>query len=658
MPMRTIKVDPQSDLHKRLVSRLTARIQLAERGNQQRHEKWRRSEELVMAYIPESEADQARRQKRVNDGTPKYTTIMLPYTYGLLMSGHTYWSSVFFARNPIHQFAGLHGETEMQVQALEALISYQVEIGEMLAPYYIWLYDAGKYGHGVLGSYWCEETIHYGEIAEMDLGDGQGPKLYQATHEVPGYKGNKVYNISPYDFNHDSRVPLTRFQDGEFCVVTCRLGWYKILERAEAGYYINLDRLKSNQTLQDKNQTLGSAALVRPDFSQAWPEPQGSDVEQESHPAGAVFKEVYIRLIPKEWGLGVSTFSQLWCLTITEDLGTIVGASPIGYIHDKFPIDIIEMEIEGYGLFNRGMPEIMEGVQNTMDWLINTHFFNVRASMNNQFILDPSKLVVKDIANSHEPGFVWRLRPEAYGTDITKMFMQVPVNDVTHMHMGDLQGMLGIGERTLGINDQIMGVLNQGGRKTATEVRTSTGFGVNRQKTITEWMSATGFSQHARKLVANSQQFYQYDAKMRIVGDTAQLAGTRFMNVTPEDIAGWFLPLPVDGTLPIDRTAQANLWKEVLMGLTRMPPQIAMTYDTSKIFAWMAQLGGLKNINQFKIQMMPNEQLANMAAAGNVIPMRPGAPPALPPGADQTTQTGLNALAPPAGGTNGPTTGY
>jgi hypothetical protein len=137
--------------------------------------------------------------------------------------------------------------------------------------------------------------------------------------------------------------------------------------------------------------------------------------------------------------------------------------------------DVLECEVEGYGMYTRGIPEIMDGVQNTVDWLINTHFFNVRSSLNNQFIVDPSKLVIKDVQNTG-PGFLWRLRPEAYGTDITKMFMQVPVQDVTRSNISDFQTMLGIGERTLGVNDQIMGALSTGsGRKTATEVRTTTG---------------------------------------------------------------------------------------------------------------------------------------------------------------------------------------
>lgn len=165
-----------------------------------------------------------------------------------------------------------------------------------------------------------------------------------------------------------------------------------------------------------------------------------------------------------------------------------------------------------------------------------------------------------------------------------------------------------------------MGALAGGGRKTATEIRTSTGFGVNRLKTITEYMSATGFSEHAQKLVSNSQQFYSGEKKFKIVGSLMTDAGVSFVNVTPESIMGFYDVVPVDGVLPVDRMAQANLWKEILLNVGRVP-QIAMQYDLSKIFAWMANIAGLKNISQFKIQVMP----PGMGPAPGSIPINPAA---------------------------------
>ena len=104
----------------------------------------------------------------------------------------------------------------------------------------------------------------------------------------------------------------------------------------------------------------------------------------------------------------------------------------------------------------------------------------------------------------------------------------------------------------------------------------------------------------------------------------------------------------------MDRMAQANLWKEMMGNLRMMPPQVAMQYDWSRIFAWVAQLAGLKNINQFKIQVTPDQMLQQQATAGNVIPMpqKPGTS-AASPGNSASTAAGLNALA-PQGAEGGP----
>lgn len=650
MPRYTIELPPEGPLHRRLQARLESRVRLALREQEKQHPKWEDAEERTLAYMPETEVDAARRNKR-DGGEPKYTTIQIPYSYAMLLSAHTYWTGVFFARNPIHQYSGRHGEGEQQVQAMEALVGYQVETGGAVGPYYIWLYDAGKYGHGVLGSYWCAERLHYGSLVEIDDGSGN-MQLYQTTQEIMGFIGSKCYNVSPYDFMHDPRVALKDFQKGEFCVVRCRLGWNQIVQRREDGYYnANIDKLHEHPNTQAA-EPANTNVLERAVFTL---ELQEEEAESSKHPAGGIFFEIYVTLIPREWGVGGTNYPQKWCFTITEDLKLIVGATPLGYMHCQFPFDVLQSEIEGYGAYTRGIPEIINPIQNTIDWLVNTHFFNVRAALNNQFIVDPSKIVIRDVQKGG-PGFIWRLRPEAYGADLSKMFVQVPVNDVTRANINDMQMMLGVGERTLGINDQIMGAMQGGQRKTATEVRTTTGFGVNRLKTTTEYMSATGMSPHSQKLVQNSQQFYDASAKLRIAGSLALDAGEGFIQVTPDKIAGYFDFVNVDGTMPIDRLAQANLWKEILGSLRMMPPTVAMGYQWDRIFGWVATLAGLKNISQFKIQLTPDQQLAAMAQAGNVVPMGGGGPRkpggaqrALPPsgaspGMSSTSESGLNAM--------------
>ena len=244
MPSHTLEIPQNSPLHRKLSQRLSSRWHLAEQGHQTRYGRWQKAEELTLAFLPETNEDIVRRGRR-NSGEVAYTTIQVPYSYALLMSAHTYWTSVFFARNPIHQYSGRHGEGEMQIQAMEALIGYQIEVGAATGPYYIWFYDAGKYGCGVLGHYWEERKLHYGSLVEVADPLTGKTSLYQTTQEIAGYKGNRVYNVSPWDFMPDPRVPLKRFQEGEFFFVRQRLGWNQILRRRDAGYFDkNVDNLK------------------------------------------------------------------------------------------------------------------------------------------------------------------------------------------------------------------------------------------------------------------------------------------------------------------------------------------------------------------------------------------------------------------------------
>lgn len=623
MPSLTKVIPKESDLHRKITKMLSDRIKFAQRAQMTKHKAWQKAEDAVLAYVPESDLDAKRRTKREGSGEPKYTTIMLPYSFAMLMSAHTYLTSVFFARSPVHQYMGRHGETEQQCQMLEAVISYQVEVGDMLGPYYLWIYDTCKYGVGVLEEYWDIEEIQFSSIQEMPDPTTGAPIKAVIQAKMPGYEGTRACNISPWDFLPDPRVPVGRYQAGEYVFVRKQLSWETVIRRKSQGYYMNTDSLKgpvkdfagtAMGTVQES-----TSSLERPEQNITFPE-----TDPVQHPAVVPVYEGCISIIPKEWGLGSSEFPEKWMFTMTADLALLIGCQPHGAMHGKFPYAVLEQEVEAYGTWNRGLPEILEPVQNTLDWLINQHFFNVRAAMNNQFIIDPSKLVMKD-AEEAGPGFVWRMKPEAYGQDIKSFFYQVPVMDMTRGHVQDMTTMLGVGERITGINDQIMGVLAGGGRKTATEVRSATGFGVNRLKTLAEFMSATGFSQHSQRMVQMTQQYMSAGKKFRIAGSLVQDAGPNaaeaFMQVDPSSIQGFYNFVPVDGTLPVDRLAMANLWKDMLLQMRSVPGLIEQ-FDLTRIFSYVATLAGIRNLNQFRIQVGSPQSLLQQASAGNIVPLR------------------------------------
>lgn len=629
MPGMTLKIARESPEHERLKTRLSGLIRMGETALSDRGEAWEDAERAVNAYVPET-ADDAKRARSRDAGSPTYTTIMIPYSYAQLMTSLTYWTTVFLSRDPIHQYSGRHGESENQTQAMEALIAYQTQISGNLPVYYLWLLDAGKYGLGVVGTYWDVETKYYSMLVEE-----QGQPVY-VTNEIIGYKGNRTYNVSPWDFIPDPRVTVRRFQSGEFLAVYREISWQEVLRKKVQRYYMNIEHIRTTPTRQGgRGETSG------------WLErPRSINLEtgehNTRHPAWIGVYEVYVTLVPREWRLGNMEMPEIWVFTITADLATIIGAQPLGAIHCRYPFDVLEMEPETYGMWSRGIPDIMSDIQQTMDWLVNTHFFNVRAIANGRYIADPSKVDLSQLERG-DPGWIIPLRPEAWGTvtDVRQVFNQIQLTDPTAQHFTDFERMFQIGERVSGISDQLMGAVGSG-RKTATEVRSAIGFGTNRLKMASEFMSASGFAPHSQMLVQNTQQYMDAPTTVRIVGDLLRNAGPKFLTVSPQDIGGFYDFVPVDGSLPVDRFAQATLWKDIMAQLLRFP-ELAQSYDWARIFSWVSNLAGLKNVDQFRIQVMPDEVLASEAGRGNVIPMRSGSgqpPPQANVASTPTTNVG------------------
>lgn len=397
------------------------------------------------------------------------------------------------------------------------------------------------------------------------------------------------------------------------------MSWLDIMDGDAEGRYMNIKELKlkskSKSTDVDEFRDNDEHVIDLPDRGND--DLSGvethTDIPQTGRQEGY---EMIVRLVPKNWGLGTGTRSEKWVFLVINDV--IIQARPLGELHDKFPYGILETEIDGYPLFKRSMMEIAEPLNEVMSWLINTHFFSIRKALNNAFVADPSRVRMKDFENP-EQGLAIRLRPEAYGQPIANVVQQFQVYDVTQTHIQDTKMIESLMQQTLGINSQLMGMLETTGRKTATEIRGSTGFSMNRLKTQAEYMSAMGFAPLSEMMVQSTQQHLDIERYYKLTGDLMPGIGTNVL-VNPENIVGFFDYIPVDGTMPVDKLALANLWKELMQGVAGSE-MLMQQYDIGKIFAYTAQLSGAKNINRFKVNLTPDDQIARQRAAGNIVPL-------------------------------------
>lgn len=592
-----------------LGKRCQAFIQMSRNKQAKRVDQWNRNEEQFAAYMPAHDAEPRAEE-------PQYRTLFIPYSYAIAMTAHTYYTSVFMSRSPVLQVAGRHGEGEMQVQAMEAILDYQLQVGEMLVPLFLWLFDPIKYGHGFIGTYWDEETVRCRRwvtrpktFMGIEL-SGTEERVEEVT-DVVGYTGHRCYNIRPHDAFPDPRVSVWNFQKGQFFGRYVELTDEELAAGERAGVYFDVKELRRDSYAESRSES-SVADLPGEAEPSEWPFNRGET------PGFLKAYEVFVKCVPREWGLADSDRQEIWVITLTAGDYRVFGVRPLGEYHGKFPIDVLMQEPDAYNTFARSMMEVMEPLNETITWLVNSHMYNVRSALNNQFLVDPSMVVMKDLENPN-PGKLIRLKPQAYGRDVRTFFSQLAVHDVTAQHIPNMHLMSDILQRITGVTDNIMGMVNTGGRKTATEVRQSTTFGINRLKTTCEFFSMAGFAPFTQKLIQGTQQHYNAERKLRVVGELGMFS-ERFINVTPQTIAGFYDFVPVDGSMPVDRFAQANLWNTMISQAMRAP-QIAAQYDLGKIFGWVASLAGLKNVQQFKVQVADPAMLDQQAQAGNVVPL-------------------------------------
>src|SRR5690606_29888398 len=135
---------------------------------------------------------------------------------------------------------------------------------------------------------------------------------------------------------------------------------------------------------------------------------------------------------------------------------------PMGLYHNQFPYFVGEGNFGSDEFAKFGMTEIMRPLTDILTWLVNSHFYNVRRVLNNQLVVDPSRVTMKDLT---KPGQrIMRLKPTAYGTDVRMAVHQLQMQDVTRSHLADAQYVEGMIHKVTAVMENVMGLQSTSGR--------------------------------------------------------------------------------------------------------------------------------------------------------------------------------------------------
>jgi len=626
--------------HDKILNLIRHRFLISHRALETKHAQWRKNEKQYYAHINVEAVDKSRQKKaRPDAGYPGTAPIIVPMSMAIIDTILVYMLSVFFSSRPLVQLEGRGSEDVTPAEKMEVLLDYQLRskyIRDMLLMY-LWLKDSLIYNMGVIRTGW--RKIESSKTVIIDPRKfGMPMEPYRDKQMVTEYEGNHSQLIDPYNFFPDPRVPLSRLSDGEFVGHLFEKS-YNDLKRGEAqGIYFNLDDVPEGYQSVLNNSTgiigLGGGSFSNSDRSiihgtnnQVSNTALGFGAKDENARDFVELAEIEIDLIPREYGLADSSDPEKWIFAVANN-GVIVRAEPLNNDHNQWSYSTIEYQTDGHNFLNKGVMETIAGLQEHVSWLLNSHMENVRAALNNEFVVDPDMIMMEDFENPG-PGRVIRKKPAYYGVPVEgNGIYQLKHFDVTQSHIQNAGVFMDIAKLVTGANDNMQGQTNEG-RKTATEIRTSNVLAAGKLKIFTQVVSEMGIIPWANILVSNTQQYLSESAYYRILGKKGQEGDPRATNqimVGPQDIQGRFDFIPRDGSMPIDKFAQAGFWKEFLQ-VGMQAPGLAQIINPIKIIEQIAQTFGIKNFDEFikppQAQVTPDDLIAKMSQQGNAVPMTP-----------------------------------
>jgi hypothetical protein len=583
---------PKSDLHAKVLHQLVTRLDVSERKMADFYPRWQVNEKALQGYINHDKWE--KQLKHINDQgyAPVPISVTVPYIFACVHTMVTYLLHAFGGRKPIIQLDAYKKSWIENARNMERVLQYNADHTRLLRHLHRWFWDACTYGVGILRTNWNDEfamRTEFEDVPQMQLFGTTVPRRsVRVRKKRLVYSGNDVCAIDPFMFFPDPRVPMHEVNTrGEFVFWRAFNGYHDVKKKEFAGVYKYVDSV--SRTLPRANFEGESVRALRSDgestpglfvrdgrLDQPFQEDQGT-----------------VEIIPKQWGLGDSEEPEKWLFTILNKQ-QIVQAEPLEMDHGQHPVAVIEPFTMGPSFGSMGSVDVLKPFQDLQSWMVNSHMKNVRVALNNMWIVDPSAVELGDLKVPGE-GKIIRLKMAAFGRDIKSAIQQLPVVDVTGSHMRDLEIIVRMGHMFLGLNDNLMGLQESGGRKTATEVRTAGEAGASRLASLARIISAQGMTDLVMQMVINIQQRMQQGFMLELMGEDQKL-----QEIGPEMLTGDFHYPVHDGTLPLDRVALMEVWQQVALGIAQ-DPQLRQVFDLPKIVEYIAELGGARNISAFKL---------------------------------------------------------
>jgi hypothetical protein len=618
-----LDLKPGSEFHNFIRNKVWQRAQESRKEMAKRFKSWNEIDRVLTTYIPTSEKERMIKAK----DSRKPISIVFPYSYSMLEALLTYMTMAF-VQDPMFQYEGVEDDDTVGAMLLEMVVRLHCIKSKVPLALHTVLRDSFAYGIGIGLPGWKK---CYGKLPVRNTSTIESP--FATTEDksikfVDGliFEGNDLSNIDPYMFLPDPTVSSANVQDGEFVGWIDRTNYMNLLndEVDDPEHIFNVKYLRDKQ---DKKSSLSK------DQSQRQMKYSGSNdlnrgMSLSVNPVDVI--KIYINLIPKEWKLGPGEYPEKWFFALAAD-DVIVSCHRANHNHGLYPIAVASPEYDGYSITPMSRMEILYGLQGTLDFLFNSHIANVRKSINDMLVVDPYLVNIKDLEDP-EPGKLIRLRRPAWGHGVDKVVQQLVVQDITRANISDSAYITQWMDRISGADQSMQGAIRQGGpeRLTKGEFQGTRGSAISRLQRLAMILGMQFMQDTGTMFAVHTQQYMSQDTYVKAVGNhkekLVQLFGGKTSRaVSPYDLAVNYDVIVRDGSIPGGNFSEA--WLQMFSTIAQTP-ELYQQFDIFRIFSYIAQQLGAKNIDDFKRttnqvqpQVAPDQQVLDQAQAGNLVPL-------------------------------------
>lgn len=605
-------------------------------------------DEMCKYYGKWDEADMVYRGERMPDaadlqakqrGEP--VKMILPMTFGQIQTFVAFGHAIYNQRDYFYETVAGGAEDEKPAKIAEAIVEQNLRKNKFRSTKNIQvLTDIARFGLGITKETWVHEQCPVKEqVPDQELMAKARAGMVQVAN-VPmktqltwttKYKGNKIVNVSPYRWFPDVRLPLTRWNEGEFCADEIEESKSKLKEMERQGLVAGMQYVPDMPQDSFKNRRL---SFMRADGAM-------NATQTAIKPHYCLLTEVQIRLNPATTEIDEGVFldkemdyETVYIVWIAND-SRIVRISEAGYNHEEFGYNCAQFLDDQNRFINQSLADVLAACQDTATWFINSHITSVRKTIYNQLVADPSGIEIDDIIKRSP---VIRTKPGRAGSGVDQWIKQLNVTDVTGNHVADIAALAGMAKEATGINETLLGQFSSG-RRSAKEAGNVANNAAQRLIMIFSSIWESLYEPMFNKMVSNLRQGLDEQTMVRIYGqiNTAEAAQAdlpgmppplyRLIGVSKADLVGNYDLAPFNGTTPSQRGQTAGVLKEILDGMMSNPQMVPLSgMDPRLIFYEILTLLNIRNVQRFRLTPERLQQLALTAGASGNDPTAGNSP--------------------------------